>query len=259
VASALSVSTLAAGQLSLSWNADSTVLTINPTPLLQYQAGTSQAASARQYTVSVLDGATDLNGNALTGTTSATFSTLRRITEILAPAGVAAYDSYGYATGLGSIRVCPTTSGSVDIAWWSGGVSSGTRYGYVAYDATALAEPDDIDTFESATFSATQETPTGSFYTTGKVHLQKLEYGPLVNAIMAYPITEQLGVFSSTSAATPSKDITTSFWSSLVAGDGQQLFRLSQDDASGTDTAPEDGTAVFTCTGFSLQVVYLRP
>jgi len=68
----------------LTWDDDGTTLTLTPDAALPYASGTSPIATeALDFTVAVGTGATDLAGNALEPSFSASFSTARRITVAL--------------------------------------------------------------------------------------------------------------------------------------------------------------------------------
>src|SRR5687768_10929904 len=89
---------ITAAQVTFSWDATGTVLTIDPNASLLYQSGTDPAtATAREYSFSITTTATDLPGNALAEQSDTTFHTRRRITQALdKKGGTTAHSLTGY-------------------------------------------------------------------------------------------------------------------------------------------------------------------
>jgi Bacterial Ig-like domain len=254
VQSALSISTLSTSSYTLAWNGDSSQLTITPTSPLAYAAATSLASGApRTYTVTVAATARDVAGNRMTAAFSSSFSTLRRITQSVAPSAVATGSSYGWAAFDDPPVLCPTGTGNVSVGNHSSIAAGGSYYTWVAFDLTSVGQTSQITTFETAKFLATQVAPVGSFYPDGSVSLMRNVYAPIEEG---FEHTADLnhGVFSTSSTAAVSKDITSNYWSRWVNGGSQQMFELSE-----TGDPPSNTRAVFTCTGFSLELVFLAP
>jgi hypothetical protein len=244
----LSVAPLATSALTFAWSSNNTVLTVTPTELA-YATGTTPSGTAAQaYTVALTTGAKDVAGNPISSKYVSTFSTLKRITQTLSPSTVAVHDSYGAATGLGSLAEC---SSNVQLGSWSGKVSSGTRYGLIVFNTSTMGTASTVSTIESATFGGSQSTPTASFYTSGSVVLERLDYEPLDNSTVLATATAKLGTMCSSYVASPKLNVLTTFASDFTAGNQNLLYRI------GPAGSANDENAYFSCTGFTLSVIYL--
>jgi hypothetical protein len=73
---------LKASEVTFSWNADGTVLTITPNELLEYAAVTAPDADANEYAFSLSSVAADKAGNELEGA-DYSFTTLKRVTQTI--------------------------------------------------------------------------------------------------------------------------------------------------------------------------------
>lgn len=252
VKNALTISSLPSSSYTLAWTAGGTVLTITPTSPLLYSNGTSPDAGAREYTVTIAATATDVTGNALTTKFESTFATLRHITQTLTQSGAAYWSTYGKATG-GGPTICPSADGSMRAGHHSSQAASGDYMIFARFDTSSAGEPDDVVSFESATFTATQGAPIGSFYPAGSVLLKKLEDGAIGQALYDLDITDDLGTFATSAVASPSKDVTDSVWAAWSDGDAGHVFRLQGENAASLTYA------TFSCTGFSLVIEYIKP
>jgi hypothetical protein len=252
VTQALKVGSFAASDLTTTWDSTGKVLTITPTAGFAYATGTTPAGTvATKYTVTLSTSAQDLAGNALAAFSSS-FSTLRRISQSIASGTVAEYSDYGHAVGDGP-QSCPGTD-PVEVGKWSSIASAGTYYIFIPFDTTVMGSASSIVTLESASFVAAQTAVTGQFYSTHNVVLRKLQYQTIDSTVLSATVTDNLGVFSSSTAAQPTMDVHSPLSADISAGTRQELYRLEPNGGSADTTQ-----ANFACNGFVLNVVYLSP
>ncbi|HEY4158293.1 MAG TPA: Ig-like domain-containing protein [Polyangiaceae bacterium] len=259
----VSVSGFTSTMLGLSWDGTGTVLTVTATGGFPYATGTTLASTtANDYALSIGTGATDLAGNALAAFNSS-FTTLRKISQVI-PSGTADYYST-YDNGLGyGPSPCPEVDSLYVKIWSVAGVSSGTAYNFMPFDTSALGDPTKITSIQSATLVATQNAPTGSFYSLHTVVLDKLQYQAIDNTVLSAPVTDNIGTFASSAVANPSLSVLTALKSDLASGITQSLYRLGPTGPVDMSVNPQYGPdmttiANFTCNGFSLNVVFLEP
>jgi hypothetical protein len=251
VTQALQVGGFTANDLNTSWDAAGKVLTVTPKTAFAYATGSTPAGtSATRYTVTLGTGAKDLAGNALAGAFNSSFTTLRRITQSIASGVAAAYSTYGHAVGDGP-QTCPAND-PVWVEVWSSVASGGTYYVFIPFDTTVMGTASTI-TLESATFSATQVAPTPGFYLAHEVRLKRLKYQAIDKTVLDAAVLNDFGVFSSVNVPQPTANVFASLSADLTANVRQELFRLEPTGIA------DSLQANFTCSGFFLNVVYLRP
>jgi hypothetical protein len=250
--SALTVSGLLSGDLTLAWSSGNTVLSISAKAGFAYATGTSTGAAAKSYSVSLGAAAQDLAGNPLSPTFTTSFKTMRRITQTVAAEASAQYSTYGHAMGSAPVDCANDTDGLFRLGVWSNPGSGGTWYIYVGLNTSAVGPP---TTIESADFIASQQAEDGSFYAGGgTVVLDKLAYQTIDDTILDAAVTSAIGTLaSSASVATPSLGILAPFRTDVTAGTQRQLYRLSGPGGV-TNTHPQ-----FACAGFSFKTTYLMP
>ncbi|MGC4065709.1 MAG: Ig-like domain-containing protein [Polyangiaceae bacterium] len=250
---AVSVSSISASDLTLSWSSDKKVLTVTPKNGLAYATGANLAATAAQsYTVKIGTEARDAAGNGLVATYNSAFSTLRRIKQTLTPETVATYDTYAPAVG-GNIQTCSGTS-TVRLGRWSGSYSSGTYYGYVLYNLAALGSVSVATTvIEEAIFGASQRAPEGAFYPTGSILVDRLTYQAIDKTILQNTPTN-LGTLCTSSVSQPTMSVLTAFKSDFAAGNQSLLYRVSPNTTSTLSTY-----GYLECGGFTLAVTFVAP
>jgi hypothetical protein len=252
VESALTVSNLLSGDLSLTWSNGNTVLTIAAKSGFLYASGTSTGISAKSYSVSVSAAAQDTAGNALSPSFTTSFKTLRRITQTVAAETSASYSTYGHAMGSSPSDCANDSDGLFRLGKWSNPSSGGAYYIYVMLNTASMVAP---TTIESADFVATQEAEDGTFYASGgTVTLDKLVYQTIDDTILDAEVAVGIGTLATSAAvATPSLSILAPFKTDVLAGTQRQLYRVSGPDGD-TNTHPQ-----FACAGFSFKTTYLVP
>ena len=252
VTQALKVGSFAAGDLTVSWDTSGKVLTVTPKGGFAYAEGTTPAGTpATKYAVTLGNGAQDLAGNTLPAFGS-NFSTLRRISQAIPSSSVATYTTYSSYLN-SDPAFCPEFEPQ-RVGDWCCLQSSGTSYVFAAFDTEVMGTASSIITLEKATLSATQLTPEGDFYATRKVGLKKLKYQPIDKTILDAVATDNLGIFSMSSAAQPTTNVHSFLFADISANTRKQLYRLEP-----TVTAQDSAFANFSCTGFTLNVVFLSP
>jgi hypothetical protein len=256
VRSALSISGLLSADLGLSWNGNGTTLTITPKNGLSYNSGTSPSTTtARTYTITIATGATDLAGNALTSAFTSTFSTLRQISQSMAPTASAHYFSYGVSVSGGDVQICATDTEQYDIGYTVGLYASGYSFGLISFENIAL--PNNLAGLSSAVLSGQQSTPTNNFYATGVVDLDELDYKPITATGMSWILSASpsfaFGTYSAAYSQVTSLDITTQFASEIGSGQRSFLYQFSESNGA------NNSYAEFTCGPFRLTVKYLVP
>ncbi|MBN2715213.1 MAG: Ig-like domain-containing protein [Deltaproteobacteria bacterium] len=249
VENAVSISSLLHGGFDFSWNDAGSTLTITPGTSLVYATGTDpETVTARGYTVTLETTAMDLTGNTIETPYSATFHTLRQITQELTPTASAYYYTYQIATG-GNVTSC-TDDSPFKIGTWTTAQSSGTCHGLVTFE-TELSST--ITQIGSATLQATQDTPDGDFYDIGVVALEQLEFQDLDASITDAAQKINLGTFADSAIRYPSMDITSVFAADFADGHTDFLFRFN---GSGGQT---NTLAMFRCQLYTLTVQYFLP
>lgn len=231
------------------WNADQTVVSIQPQGELEYAEGIgtdTNAVAAKQYSISIGIGAQDLVGNPLGAPLSLSFSTKKRMLA-------------QFPLDANMSRVLRnTTLLSAANPMWIGDNNTGETYrSYVTFDLAALPANSEI---EAAEFSARQAAPSGLPYAIGGVVAQHITYANMGVAGAAQALSSP-GMFSEDATletkrinitAQLSDDVT-----NRVARGNRSQFRLQIDPA--TDGDPTTDTAVFAKDTFNLLAIYLTP
>lgn len=245
---------LPAADVTFSWNASSTVLTIDPNVDLEYATGTDPATTmARVYSFSLTEAATDVAGNPLANPTTIAFSTFRSIEQELVPV----------SDLTGRIR----SNGDVDTFLWvsagdtavSGGNANDQMKGFITVDLAEL--PGGISSFELGNLRADQTQVNGTPYANlgGQVHLLQLSYDALGLEAFANPTTQNVGVFSSDATLeTKEIDILEELQSAYDDGGGAtNLLQFRLEFSTATDGAADLDTASFQKASVRLDVHYL--
>ncbi len=257
--SAISVSGYLSGNLSFSWNAGSTVVTVKPTTPFAYNSGTNPGSTtATSYTGTVSTAATDLAGNPLTSAFTSSFTTLRQITQSFDAKTSAHYYSYGLAVSGGEIEICASSSETYKLGHTVTAATSGDYYG-LAEIVTTL--PGDLVGISGATLTVQQSTPepsTNGFYTSGgTVRMSELPYQALAATGMSW-LSSATPVYtwptlSAAYSTNSSLDITSQFASEVGSGQSASLYRV--EGVNG----PTNTYAVYYCAPVTLAVQYLVP
>jgi hypothetical protein len=208
------------------------------------------AGGAKTFTVGIATTAKDANDNRLTAAFSSSFSTLRRITQTLAPTAVGRASSYTKLQGTGPF-VCDGDNASVGYFSTPGG--AGTNYIWVEFNLDSVGEPSQVTTLESVNFLATQAAQNGSFYPNGYVKLLRDEYSDMDGWYDA-EVDRDLSTLVSDTTVAVVKSIKSNFMTDWTDHGGLQLYELN---AAGS--AASNNLAKFTCTGFSMELVFLTP
>ncbi len=146
-----------------SWNANGTVLTIDPTGNLNVASGTDPAnVVATEFSFQITNVASDLAGNALT-TTSSSFKTARRISQTMPANSTLSGDIFADGT------VAPSFPARV------GDFTNNSQFkGLVTFNIASL--PTDIGTFEKADLILTQTSVDGTPYGSTNLGTVNLEH-----------------------------------------------------------------------------------
>lgn len=112
----------------------------------------------------------------------------------------------------------------------------------------------DAAILEHATLRAEQVAATDNFYATRKVALKKLKYQAIDDGVLAADALADVGILSASAASRPSIDVLSVLSADIEVGTRQELFRLER-----TEPASGSAFADFSCGGFALDVVFLRP
>jgi hypothetical protein len=234
-------------KVSMSWNADGTVLVISPDQPLAYAEGTGTDLSAvtpLAYGITIGAEAADLAGNPLGVALELTFSTKRRMAA-----------AFGLISDLSRTALGGTLLGSSNDAWVGDNAVDNTYRSYLTFDLAALPA---TATIESASFSARQLPSEGAPYTIGAVNAYHLTFSTMNNvgaiAPMSFP-----GSFSE-DGTSESKSIDVS---SQVADDvahriereHHSQYRLQIDTPTNANSTTD--RAVFAKGTFEMSVVYV--
>jgi hypothetical protein len=252
--SAVSVSSISASDLTLSWSTDKKVLTVSTKNGLAYAVGANlSATAAKSYTVSVGTAAKDAAGNGLVAVYNSAFSTMRRIKQTITPETVATYNTYAPSVNE-SVQKCSGTS-TVQLGRWSGTYSSGTYYGYVLYNLAALGTlPVSTAIIEEAIFGASQRAPEGAFYPTGSILVDRLTYQETFDKTILQNTPTNLGTLCTSSVSQPTMSVLSAFKSDFAAGNQHLLYRVSPIATSTLSTY-----GFLECGGFTLAVTFVTP
>jgi hypothetical protein len=254
VAAALSMPPLARSALSLSWSSNNTQLTVTPIAGLSYANGASVAETKPlAYTVQIGSSAADAEGQTLTGAYQSSFTTLRRITQVLKSELVAVWNTYNRARG-SSPKICAPAD-EFKLGHWSVDmVGSGDDYGFVFHDLAKLATPGEGALIETAEFRAEQQDTTLSFYPKGRVILLVQDFVPFGKTILDQPPTAELGVLATGATATLcALDISSTIRDEFSGNRLNVLFRLAAADADPNEYA------YFHPGNFAMRVVFVVP
>jgi hypothetical protein len=256
VRSALSVSGYLAANLSLSWTANGTLLSITPSVAFSYNSGTSAASTtAKPYTVTVGDTAADLAGNRLSSVFTASFTTLRQITQTVPASVVANFYDYGVNMD-GTVTICTGASTAYQLGHtvpqWTG---SGDTFGVFSFANIPL--PSDLVGISGAVLAVKQTTADGAFYTTGSVGLEELAYGDITATNMTWilgaAVVHDFGTFSTADTTNLSKELVDPFATEYASGQRSFLYQFyAKNGASNT-------YARYYCDPVTLTVTYVVP
>jgi hypothetical protein len=235
-----------AAGVTFSWNANSTVLTINPILDLPYAEGTAPSSPARQFAVSITDTAEDLAGNRLSPAHASSFWTLRRITQTLTSSG------YWMVDHLSSTAGC-------DDYVSVGDYGHDDLLAVLAFDLSDI--PAGIVEWESAVFAGRQTGVQGTPYgATGLGAIRAYAMGAVEPSAITFatPVVLDLGVFSSTSSAgvrmIDAFDAVTADYADRINRGQRSIYRLSFERER---VRPVDiDQAQFDCT-FTLTLSYV--
>ena len=183
---------LPASEVTFSWNAEATVLTITPNDFLEYAAGDTPDIEAITYSFSITSTATDVAGNSL-GAFSSIFSTLKVIvTSIYATASLD-----GDCYGSGGCDLARATFAIGDLA--TAPTDRGFR-GFVSFDLSSIPEGVVTDEArliiykEGTNFNSGLDNP----YPLGDMILEQVDYGEsLTGDDYDTPVLADLGIFDS--------------------------------------------------------------
>jgi hypothetical protein len=256
VRNAYSSSALLPAQVTFSWNAAGTILTITPNNPLAYASGSSLTTPATAYAFQIGTGATDLAGNPLAAAFSSSFTTLRRITTMTVGTNVfVLLDS----TPQGPSQVRPiacdqsvdqgnNVGRSVSLAFTS------IRKLYVEFAIPAA--PAGVTTVETATFRGTQIKNDGNPYAGGPMTADQIPFQvtPNADSNTVVPLVS-FGTFS-TSVSTPMPEVSaTMMLQGAFTPSGSQVMVRMQIPSISSGHA----LTFFSCTGFSVTWTYLVP
>lgn len=209
--------------LVLSWNEDSTVLTIDPTLDLAYATGSSPiAVDPLEYTIEVTTDATDVAGNPLEEGVSSTFFTLRNLTV-----GIP-HDSAYTGTIVGSTGEIQTGAGDDPIV---GDHSDNVpRRGFMGFSISGL--PSGIVQFNSAQLRADQWLVSGNPIPSlgSAVTIHHISPEVLPGGAFGSAQLENLGVWSDedsySATNTKSTDVTNNVQYDYENGETHTQYRL---------------------------------
>ncbi len=179
---------LPATEVTFSWNAAGTVLTIKPNDFLEYAAGDDTSIAAKTYALSVTNLAKDDAGNAL-GAFSSSFSTLRLISPVI----------YAIANLDGEvIGVTNATAISNSAVIRVGDTADSILRGFFSFDLTGI--PANVVADEARLF-INKEGVEGNPYEFSDMSLDHVNYGnSLTGDDYDTPVLADLGIFDSASA-----------------------------------------------------------
>ncbi len=235
-------------KVSMSWNADGTVLTIHPDAELIYAGGIGTdptTVPAQVYAITLGAEAADLSGNVLGAPFELTFATKKRMEA-----------AFTLQSSLTRVRVGGTLLGSSNDIW-IGDNAVGSQYrAYLSFDLSALPAGIEI---EAAEFSSRQLAPQGLPYQQlGAVMTHHVAYANLTDAMGALPAISQPGAYSMDDGGPKVLDVT-----SQVADDianrttrgGRTQYRLQMDTPTNGDDVVDK--AIFSLATFSMAVTYI--
>ncbi len=238
--------------VTFSWNATSTVLTINPVSDLEYAEVLDPRLPARLYSASITTTAEDESGNRLARDFEWSFGTMRRVSQLLSVPVANVFEVY---SSLGSRTGCQTAS----TTYAGDNIDNTGVFMFVSVDIRAL--PEGIAQWEGATLSGVQSYAVDAPYLLGSLRAYHLSVFPPESVTWATPVLRPLGAFSSNdSVGARSVNVLPALaddYSQRVARNQLSQYRLSFDDM--TDGNSNVDLATFTCGGFYLTARYVIP
>ena len=247
-----------------SWDATGTVLTVTPSTVLLYSAGTSPSTQAKRYRYTITSHAKDLAGNHMEIGPDVSFSTLRRITQrLVADPQNLRGEAVDTTCKLTVIPATETRPASVLPAIVRVGdmLDNKAEKVWSVFELSALAP--DVVQFEAATLTATQDPAKGDPYagSLGSLILEHVHFATNDPSEWSKPALGALGVFSATTSSPVHANVLEAFRDDYTQRDArkqQSQYRLAFSQATNNDGVAD--VAQFTCQdGFTLDVVYLAP
>lgn len=243
VEGALSVSNVTPSDLSFSWNAESTSVTVVPEGGWHYAEGTAADQTDPQaYLVTISDAASDQAGNQLETSYQSGFSTLRRITADLRPSTVLRYDSYQ--------REAHDCTNTFEVGHFSSQSAKGYQYGLVGLQDALL--PPTVTEIESAVLTVREHSHSSGFYEAGRIGLESLGAASYREGDTLRPAAQSdLGLLFASATSAASMDVTNTvntYWPN------EQFFRITPVNVADN----VNSSAELLCT-MDLTVVYLLP
>lgn len=223
------------------WSAGDSVLTIDPDSPLPYASGTDpDLVSAEIIAFSLSTAATDKAGNPMATSFNASFSTLRDITQTLAPV----------PSLRGHVRSDDDVTGVLFVGDTNFNL---TNRGFLSYALATV--PDGISVFDSATLTLSETQVQGSPYSDlGTLRLRSIEYSALDST--AYNASYTLDIAIPESGSEKNLDVLSFVQADLTAGDDYSQYRL--EFTTLTDSDSDFDSIIFSSTA-PLVLQYLIP
>jgi hypothetical protein len=248
VEAAYASSDLPLESVSLNWNADLTELTITPDQELLYAEGIGtdpSAVTARTYSLSLGEGASDVNANRMAAPLQLAFATKKRMSA-----------AAGLDDSLTRVRVGGTLLGISNDIWIGDNAVNSTYRSYISFDLSPL--PSGIE-IASAQFSARQLAPEGLPYgSLGAVMTHHVSFASL-NDLANLPAISLPGTYSEDGTSeSKSIDVTPQVADDIAnrtARNSRSQYRLQIDVATNNNGVTDK--AVFAKGTFEMNVVYL--
>lgn len=245
-----------AGVPAFTWDAASTILTIDPK--LDYPTSTDPNALALPFKFTIAASAKDAVGNPLVGSKSSEFTLLRRITQILP------YKYGGYIFQGDTTNPYPSSRDFVGAGDTTGNIA--TR-GFMTFDIAGL--PSQIQTIETATISAqivqVEGNPFGTF---GNLQIHSISFSSISNLAYTAAVRVDLGPLIAAGGPTSvgtaiAKDVLVAVkadYANRIALGNQSQYRIQFASSPSNDNVAQQ-VWLLTTTGapLKLTVQYLSP
>jgi len=256
VRNAYSSARLPPAQVTFSWNAAGTILTITPNNPLPYASGTSPTIPATLFLWEISTAATDLAGNGLAATFSSSFTTLRRITSSVPGTNVFNLLDGTPIGPSGVVPIACTGTEGNNVGRSVGLAFTSVRKMYITLQIPSA--PTGVTAVETAVFRGLQTQVAGDPYSLSVLTADEIPFqgAPGAASNTVAPI-RSLGTFSTTaSTVAPQVDVTATFAQSFIAA-GQEtpvMIRLQFGALPSVESLQ-----YFSCSGFLATWTYLVP
>jgi hypothetical protein len=241
--------------VTFTWSADRTTLTIEPKSDLAYEDDTvPSTVAAKRYAFSIASSAADIAGNALATKLDAHFTTLRRVTQSVSSNTIEIREQADGSNLAGPCSGENLLLGAV-AGVWAGGI--------LDFDLSGLAP--EVRTFERALLEVQQASTSGEPFGPGKlaeIACDHTNFNPSTSATLDAPALRRMGTLAGNSTqALRSLDVLAAVKEDY-AQRASRLYRTQYRiafTAQNPDLRGSLNFTIFQCTSARLTLRYLVP